>query len=385
MKTYGLSCDIHPGRRRRRVLLPLTVSILILSSLPESLTGSQLGVREASRREASLLTLVHRTKDVDWLNQATLSYLLQSSEIADLPAEQYLGITSEARGEKVRFQIDGQIREGALQLGVRVSQEMSPADLTDSLRIYLIAVANGFRDAVLEMRDRQSRELESKTQATSAEIAQAERKLQNVRESLRSIDLELGMPLITSAEFRIEPTRLRNEIASRSISEISCLPRPASGPSREQEAQELLRADLWRKVVILREEKLADLRRLAADDKVDPIALAEFEARLAEARAQASVPPSPLSSGKQQILWSDPESQQQFCTARLADLEKLQARLSRLEKLDLRALVGEMESKEKDEREAVGRLDTLRSQLTALGQQAEANNSVAIETLGGGP
>jgi hypothetical protein len=134
--------------------------------------------------------------------------------------------------------------------------------------------------------------------------------------------------------------------------------------------------------VNLREEKLDDLRRLSADGKIDPIALAEFEARLAEARAQAPAPSPKL--GKRAVLF-DPEIQQQFCTSRLADLERLQARMSRLEKLDLRELLGNMELNEKDERETVGRLDTLRSQLTALKQQVEANKAVGVEILGGGP
>jgi len=382
MKTWGLSPGTHPRSHRRRTLLPLAVSILIVSLLPESLTGSEIGGREAPRRQASLLILVHRPKDVDWLNHAALNSLLQSSEIADLPAKSFLGITPEARAEKVRFQIDTQFGEGAIQFSVRVSQEMSPADLTDSLRIYLIKVADGFRDAVLELRDRQSRELESKAQAVSTEIAEMERRLQNVREALRSMDQELGMPLTTTSELRFEPTRLRNEIASRTVSELSCLLRPPSGPSPDQEAQELQRVDLWRKVVTLREEKLIDLRRLSDDGKIDPIALAEFEARLAEARAQASAPPPKL--GIQRAGPFDPEIQQQFCTSRLADLERLQARLTRLGKLDLRELLGNMESKEKDEREVVGRLDTLRSQLTTLKQQVEANKAVGVEILGGG-
>jgi hypothetical protein len=384
MKTWGHSPDTHPRRHRRRTLLPLAVSILIVSSLPEPLTGSQVGGREAPRRQASLLILIHRPKDVDWLNQYALNSLLQSSEIADLPAKALLGITPEARAEEVRLQIDTQSSERAIQLSVRVSQEMSPADLTDSLRIYLVTVARGFQDAVLGMRDRQSHELESKTQAVSTEIAEMEHKLQSLREALRSMDQELGMPLATSSELRFEPTRLRNEIASRFLSEVSCLPRPASDLSSDQEAQELQRADLWRKVVNLREERLVDLRGLSADGKIDPIALAEFEARLAEARAQASAP-SPTIKGKRPAGRSDPKIQQQFCASRLADLERLQARMSRLEKLDLRDLLGNMELKEKDEREVVGRLDTLRSQLTALKQQVEANKAVGVEILGGGP
>ncbi len=383
MKTLGLSPDTHTVWRWRRTLLPLAVSVLLVYSLPDSLAGSQVGGREAPRREASLLILVHRTKDVDWLNQAALNSLLLSSGIADLPAKVHLGVTPEARADKLRFQIDAQTREGAIQLGVRVSQEMSPADLTDALRIYLITVADGFRSALLEMRDRQSCELESKIQAVSAEIAETERKLQSVREALRSIDQVLGISLATSSELRFEPSRLRNEIAARSASAGSCLPRPESSPSPEQESQELQRQDMWRKVVTLREEKLADLQRLSADGKIDPIALAEFEARLSEARAQASAP-SAMPKGIKRAGSFGPESQQRFCTEQLAELERLQTRLSRLEGLDLRTLLGEMESKEKDEREAAARLDTLRLQLTTLKQQVEANNTVAVEILGGG-
>jgi len=372
------------------VLLPVLVAVLVClgaSTLSPSKASVANTVRVESNqphRDAACLLMIHLPSGSHWTDFSTLSALLQTSGVADAPAREILGMEPDMRQQKVRFQIGGGTQPEVLSLHLRVILDLPQQEgVPDLAGPYLAAVVERFKAALSGMAEKQVSRLKGDLRFVAGEIERTGKELDGVREGLGALDKEVGMIAPMSMDLRAEPARLRGEIAG-AVMNLDGYRRVAAETRGEAEPDRSHLAAEWQRVVILREEKLEEIRRLAAEGKVDPVDLAEFEARLAEARAQVASPQQgqALMSGILGRPRRNPADLDQLIAGKEADLAALRDRLSRLEKLDVRRLAGEMEGLEKEERRLLDRLDALKKQREELEQDLQAMPRLSVEVIG---
>jgi hypothetical protein len=193
------------------------------------------------------------------------------------------------------------------------------------------------------------------------------------RDALAALDKTIGMHFATPQELRAEPSRIRFEITSTmNFLESYRWQSDAAGSSAANETQP---RGAWQKVVDLREARLPELQRLAADGKVDPVEVAEFEARLEEARARVSAPIrgiGPMSAFGAPKMAAD----------KMEETERLLERLTNLEKLDLRGLATKWEILEAEQRRLIQRQDALGEQVEKTRLQLKGLSTVSVEVIG---
>jgi len=101
--------------------------------------------------------------------------LLQSSEVADAPARDILGLDPESRARKASFQISPQERPGMLTLSLRIKLDAPQAGPPDLARPYLAAVVDRFQDAFYRLKELRTARLETEIQTLAEQMGGTEK------------------------------------------------------------------------------------------------------------------------------------------------------------------------------------------------------------------
>jgi len=369
--------------RRFPAILAATLSCLggTLPALASSIVRTE--PERPPAREAACVLVIQRSLEGAWPDWTILSALLQSSEVADAPARDILGLAPETRARKVSFEIKPQDRPGTLTLSLRIRLDVPEEEPPDLARPYLAVVVDRFRDALYHMKELRTARLETEIRTLAEQMGGTERDLAKVRAALQALDEKTGMLFPTAMQLRAEQNQIQNQISNIMLYLDGCRRQPDPAGSPVEEGLRRQAAEAWGRVVSLLEERLQDLRRLAGEGKADPLEVAEFEARLAEARANAVPLAQPLAYGRRIVgLQRDPGETERAAAEREKELERLLERLRQVEKLDVRRMASEMEDLEKEERGLLERRDAVAAQIGKLKQELTDLAKISVEVIG---
>jgi len=367
-----------------------------MAPLAASSTTIMPGLNSASRPEAACLVVIHHSSDSQWPDPGTLSALLQSSGVADVPAGEILGIAPELRAQKVHFQITPSMMPGELTLSVRVALDL-PQDVPFNLaRAYLGAVIDRFKDALADLRDGRSLQCDHEIKESTEELEATEKERTRVQTTLREIDTRVG---VQNSDLRCSPAQTQFQImAAMTFLKSYRDQEELEGKTRDHdEAQEA-----WRHLATLLEEAATDLRRLLEEGKLDSDLVARFEGRLEEARAHAPLPTPGLAPGKGQMILAPGgaigvgptpilspggaigvgPTAKKLSAERMEELERLLDKMREFEKIDVRALAIEKEDYEKREQKLREKRNALTAQIDKLKSEMQNLSSVSVETVG---
>ena len=327
-----------------------------------------LAGKQPPQAEVACLLVVQRSIESAWPDPAVLSALLQSSGIADIPAGQLLEITPELRAQKIRFQINPlAIAPEELTLSVRVTFDLPPESPPHLAREYVAVVIDRFKDALADLRDQRSSQINLEVQAKTEELAATDVEMARIKSSLREIDVKAGMKPSSSLDLRSEPGRTR--------SEITMVLNFLESYRREEQTTGLEAVQAaWRQVAQLLDESVLDLHGLLKEEKVDLALVTKFEERLEEARSNGK---PGIKAGKGGYPASP-----RLASDKITRLEQLLDRLQELEKVDVRGLAAEMEALERESQRLGNKRDALAAQLEKVKSALKGLSRVSVETVG---
>jgi hypothetical protein len=365
------------GRTAPAMLLAAAVSLGTTVGLPP-----QGPTVNPERREAAGVLVIHRPGEERWLDSTTLSALVESSGVADAAAAEILGMEPEFRQQDVHFKNGYKEEQDLLMVFLRVSLEEKGQPL-DLPKKYLAAVVGRLRAAIFDLKKERVSQLERQIQMTQEEIRTTGNDLGRIHDEMSELDQATGMKLATSVEVRSEPGRLRNEVANL-VRTLGSYRIQLERETVEDEGKRGGRqAEEWRRAIELREEKLEEFRELSKEGRVSPFELTEFEARLAEARANLASFRGPAA---QQIMPGGLQRDRAGLAEALAqstkDLTDLEGRLEKLGHLDLRRVASDLEAREMEERRLLDSLNHLKARLEKLEQQLPQTRALTISLVG---
>lgn len=263
----------------------LALAILLSSS---TVAASPYASAREKDRQVSIVMVIGTPSPGGSLAYPSIPDLIKSTPIAGAAAAEILGIEPERYHQEVDVEVRVQRTQQGIHISLSVALDAEESARSDLAESYLLALVRRFRDSLAEVKSANLNALQVALDSAGARLRAAKQKQDDVLSRLKRLRATPGLEGMSPSEILFIPSSLRTNIRNYEATLANMrwrmsIENLADGSSPPASNESVIEA--WQAVVDLRQARLEELRQAAEEGTVSPADVAEFEARLAEAKA----------------------------------------------------------------------------------------------------